>query len=276
MIRKKFGDKVEESQMIKFDMSVGCTCKVVPLTMEFIEKNIAYDYSVKRRVDVDSEIQAVNPKLEPYKELYMVIAKLNTDQQGNVVNSNFDIEYLKLSVSKYNDVVKATSAISDCTHWIVSKQEKQINDRKVSEFSFTPSNMQLPNDVVSKIRELLSKEGAIDYLFDLVDKSTSTSKETYLALLDEHTKALTAQSTQQQQPQAIPQAQPQMQAIPQAQPQMQAIPQAQPQQFVQAQPQFAQPQQVQQPQQFAQPTSMFGYTFNATTSNGEGNDPLPF
>lgn len=271
MIRKKFGDKVEESQMIKFDMSVGCMCKVVPLTMEFIEKNIAYDDSVKRRVDVDSEIQAVNPKLEPHKELYMVIAKLNTDQQGNVVNSNFDIEYLKLSVSKYNDVVKATSAISDCTHWIVSKQEKQINDRKVSEFSFTPSNMQLPNDVVSKIRELLSKEGAIDYLFDLVDKSTSTSKETYLALLDER-KALTAQSEQQPQ------------AIPQAQPQMQAIPQAQPQQFVQAQPQFAQPQPVQQPQPFAQPqpmqtaqpTSMFGDTFNATTSNGEGNDALPF
>lgn len=184
MQRGTFGQKVQESGILQFDMAVGGTSVVVPFTKDILTKDIAFDEQVKRRIDVDDEIRSIKPSLVAKKEIYMLVAKLNTDQSGQIVPSNnFDIEYLKLSVKKYNEICKQQLAIPNFTSIYVSKEEKKFDNKTINEFKFTLSPTPLPQQITSRMAEVVNAEGVIDGLFNMIDLATSTPKETYLQLL---------------------------------------------------------------------------------------------
>lgn len=278
MQRGTFGQRVQESGIQKFNMAVGGTSIVVPLVKEIVTKEVAYDEELKRRIEVDEEIRVANPKLLPTKEIYMLVAKLNTDQVGNIVSlNNFDIEYLKFSVSKYNSLLPKMMATPNFTCFYVQKTEKHTNDGKsFTDFSYDLSCNEIPQEITAKIQKLVNTQGAIDGLFNMVDLATSTPKATYLQLLNEAslTRAIGATTTATAQPIAQTFT---GQSVAQT---VTAQPLPQPNNMIPQQPQQVapQPQQVApQPQQVAQPQS-FATTSAQSLFGGELNDDtkLPF
>lgn len=260
-------------------MAVGGTSVVVPFTKDILTKDIAFDEQVKRRIDVDDEIRSIKPSLVAKKEIYMLVAKLNTDQSGQIVPSNnFDIEYLKLSVKKYNEICKQQLAIPNFTSIYVSKEEKKFDNKTINEFKFTLSPTPLPQQITSRMAEVVNADGVIDGLFNMIDLATSTPKETYLQLLKDANGQIAIGAPTQTQ--SIPQSTAQVQANPQLQTQAQGtVYQPQAQQPQGAQGTVYQPQQPQMsaPQSFQanpQPQKFFGGEMaNDATTN---NDALPF
>jgi len=276
MQRGTFGQKVQESGILQFDMAVGGISVVVPFTKDILTKDVAFDEQIKRRIEVDDEIRVIKPSLVAKKEIYMLVAKLNTDQSGQIVPSNnFDIEYLKLSVKKYNEICKQQLAIPNFTSIYVSKEEKKFDNKTINEFKYTLSPTPLPQQVTSRMAEVVNAEGVIDGLFNMIDLATSTPKETYLQLLKDANEQIAIGAPTQTQ--SIPQSTAQIQANPQLQTQAQGV---QGETAPQAQGTVYQPQQPQQPQvsapqsfQATAPQSFFGGMVGETTTN---NDPLPF
>ena len=266
MQRGTFGQKVQESGILQFDMAVGGTSVVVPFTKDILTKDIAFDEQVKRRIDVDDEIRSIKPSLVAKKEIYMLVAKLNTDQSGQIVPSNnFDIEYLKLSVKKYNEICKQQLAIPNFTSIYVSKEEKKFNNKTINEFKFTLSPTPLPQQITNRMTEVLNAEGVIDGLFNMIDLATSTPKETYLQLLKDANGQIAIGAPTQTQ--SIPQSTAQIQANPQLQAQAQG---AQGTVYQPQQPQVSAPQPF---QANPQPQTFFGGEMANDTTN---NDALPF
>lgn len=149
-------------------------------------KHIAYDDKLKRRVEVVSQSMCIKYKLSPSPTFYYLVAKLNTDLNGNVIGDSFVVEYLQLSESINNEFADAIQEQGVGKSISLQKVKKTSGDGR--DFSYIkPTNSMYGIDdnpsLLKKINDLRNNKEFIDGCWKMIDAETSINEQEYVALL---------------------------------------------------------------------------------------------
>lgn len=186
MEKVALGTKVKRLGIQRLLVSEGAKCRAILLDNDPRMKHIAYDESRKVRVEVDQDM-CIEYGLNPSPTFYYLVAKLNTDLNGNVIGDQFTVEYLQLSESLNNKFAEQVSEMGMPKSLSLTKVKKTgENNKDFSYIETTPSAKSLIDDnpsLKAKIQELKSNQEFIENCWKMIDASTSISKERYIALL---------------------------------------------------------------------------------------------
>lgn len=144
-------------------------------------KYIAWDDVLGRKVEVDQDM-LIKYKLRPMTNFFYLIAKLNTDMNGTIVNDQFVIEYLQLSENVNNEFSDAVSENPNFSSLLLTKVSKKGPSGK--DFSYvkvTPSTLEVPQEISQAINKLRSDSTALESIWTLIDQTTSMSGADYEA-----------------------------------------------------------------------------------------------
>lgn len=200
------GTRVKPMGISRVSVADGCVRRAILLDNNPQFKYVAWDDNIKRRVEVDQDL-VVNYGLSPSTTFYYLVAMLNTDMTGNVVNDQFTVEFLQLSENQNNDFGTALAEMGTFNSIHLSKVVKKGDGGK--DFSYVqakPSNYTVDHisGLMDKIRALQSDQAAIASLWQFVDVATSISKEQYLKLMAEKDAAQNPQALEGAQRAAVP------------------------------------------------------------------------
>lgn len=193
MERVAFGTRVRSISIPRVQVAAGMRARAVILDPDPVVKQIAYDDVNKMRVEVTQE-QCIASGLTPRANFYMLVARLNTDMKGNIVDSDISVEYLQMSERVYNEFVDTAQEFGSFESVLMVSQTSNGQ----SQFAYTkptPSNIQLSQELAEKIEKLKSTAGFIDGCWQLVDQATSMTYERYLTALQNKENQPQAQRT---------------------------------------------------------------------------------
>lgn len=186
MEKVALGTKVKRLGIQRLLVSEGAKCRAILLDNDPRMKHIAYDESRKVRVEVDQDM-CIEYGLNPSPTFYYLVAKLNTDLNGNVIGDQFTVEYLQLSESLNNKFAEQVSEMGMPKSLSLTKVKKSgDNGRDFSYIETTPSAKSLVDDnpsLKAKINELKSNQEFIANCWKMIDASTSITKERYIEML---------------------------------------------------------------------------------------------
>lgn len=221
MQQVKIGTRVKPMGIQRCSVGDGCVCRAILIDPNPQFKYVAWDDNLKCRVEVNQDL-VIKYGLSPTTQFYYLIAKLNTDMQGNVVSDAFTIEYLQLSESQNNDLSQAITEMGRFVSLSLTKVSKKgENGRDYSYIKVTPSNYTIDHipHLAEKLQSAQSQSDAVQAMWQLVDAATSISPDRYLQRLAEKNGEAPA----------IPQSQPAQQLPQRPRPQVQAPQQPAPQ-----------------------------------------------
>lgn len=186
MQKVQIGTKVRRLGIQRVSVAEGTKCRAVLLDENPRMKNIAYDPERKVRVEVDQDL-CISHRLTPIQNFYYLVAKVNTDLNGNVIGDNFTVEYLQLSQNLNNEFSDMV-AEQGIPHSLTMSKVKQIgNDgRDFSYIKVIPGKDILSSNpsLSAKIEELRNNQEFIEGCWSMIDVNTSITKEMYLKMLE--------------------------------------------------------------------------------------------
>lgn len=182
-------------------MADGQTGRAVLIDPNPRFKYIAYDDKMRRRVEVNQDM-VIKYGLSPITYYFYLIARLNTDLNGNVVGTKMVVEYLQLSESVNNEFADSIRALKGFSQIILNKVTKKGGDGK--DFGYIkpiPSQEDLDAEIVENIKKIQDEPGAVDAMWMLIDRSSSITAQEYEELKN-NPQLATAQGYQQVAPPA--------------------------------------------------------------------------
>lgn len=186
MQRVKLGTKVNRLGINRLNVGEGTVCRAILLDADPQVKYIAYDEVRKRRVEVDQDM-VLKYGLRPMTTFYYLVAKLNTDQGGNVIGDKFTVEYLQLSENLNNEFADLIEEQGFPKSIQLTKIKKTgENGRDYSYIKPIPSQKAFEENksLWSKINELRKNKEFIGTCWQMIDMDTSMSKNQYIELLN--------------------------------------------------------------------------------------------
>lgn len=150
--RIPLGATVESPSVRRTDVAEGTKGRALLLSPDWYAVNIAYSDNPRGAFYVNQE-QVIKHSLSPRTYYICPIARLNTDANGEVLNSQFRIEYLRLSEDVYKEF--ATSAVEQPFSSIVMvKVTKGTFSYIKPSPSSRPQNPQFISEIQSKLSAL--------------------------------------------------------------------------------------------------------------------------
>lgn len=174
----------------------------------------AYDDRIKRSIEVDQEaiLKYRFDKVLTY--YYILIARLNTDNRGNVVSDDVVIEYLRLSEKQWDDLTISMNEMGSFTSLLLTKVKKTGDDGR--DFSYVEVKLsnykEIPAAVSAKVEQIVQTENFVNSIWGMVDAATTITVEMYEQKLKEYYEELAkksgqpANAMQAPAPQPVPQA----------------------------------------------------------------------
>lgn len=174
----------------------------------------AYDDRIKRSIEVDQEaiLKYRFDKVLTY--YYILIARLNTDNRGNVVSDDVVIEYLRLSEKQWDDLTISMNEMGSFTSLLLTKIKKTGDDGK--DFSYVEVKLsnykEIPQAVFAKVEQMVQTENFVNSIWGMVDAATTITVDMYEQKLKEYYEELAkksgqpANAMQAPAPQPVPQA----------------------------------------------------------------------
>lgn len=174
----------------------------------------AYDDRIKRSIEVDQEaiLKYRFDKVLTY--YYILIARLNTDNRGNVVSDDVVIEYLRLSEKQWDDLTISMNEMGSFTSLLLTKVKKTGDDGR--DFSYVEVKLsnykEIPAAVSAKVEQIVQTENFVNSIWGMVDAATTITVEMYEQKLKEYYEELAnksgqpANAMQAPVPQPVPQA----------------------------------------------------------------------
>lgn len=211
----------------------------------------AYDDRIKRSIEVDQEAILKYRFDKVLSYYYILIARLNTDNRGNVVSDDVVIEYLRLSEKQWDDLTVSMNEMGTFTSLLLTKVKKTGDDGK--DFSYVEVKLSnykdIPQAVFAKVEQMVQTENFVQSIWGMVDAATTITVEMYEQKLREYYEELAKKNGQPTNSMQAPVAAPLAPAIQTPSNTVQP-----PKRIIQgAAPRQVQPQQVARPQQVAQP-----------------------
>lgn len=183
MEKVKIGTRVADLGIQKVNVANGTKARVVLIDLDPQMKYVAYDNVVKRRVEVTQEL-LIKYNLKATPTFFYLIARLNTDMKGNVVDDDFSIEYLQLTNNVNVEFADAVAENPDFSSVVLTKVTKQGDGgRDFSYIKATPSNYAVSEGITAKLNLLRRNPESIDALWKLIDRATSITAEEYEKLV---------------------------------------------------------------------------------------------
>lgn len=174
----------------------------------------AYDDRIKRSIEVDQEaiLKYRFDKVLTY--YYILIARLNTDNRGNVVSDDVVIEYLRLSEKQWDNLTISMNEMGSFTSLLLTKVKKTGDDGR--DFSYVEVKLsnykEIPAAVSAKVEQIVQTENFVNSIWGMVDAATTITVEMYEQKLKEYYEELAKKSGQPANamqapvPQPVPQA----------------------------------------------------------------------
>lgn len=208
MERVPIGTKVKRLGIPRLSVGEGATCRAILLEQDPQMKHIAYDDARKVRVEVDQDM-CIKYGLRPSPTFFYLVAKLNTDLNGDVIGDKFTVEYLQLSENLNNELAAqiAEQGVPKSLH--LTKVKKQADGKDFSYIKVVPSAQGFEDNksLWDKINKLRANKEFIDTCWKFIDADTSKTKEQYIALLNAASQQANGQrqiAAQSQQQRALP------------------------------------------------------------------------
>lgn len=200
----KFGEVAKQCTINRISCAEGSKARAVFISKDPAVKATAFDQEVRRTVEVDQELMMKYRDLKPRNTYYFLVAKLNTDQKNNISDNSFTVEYLQLSQSQYQEFNDACAEMNHMTSIVIAKEKKTVNGQDMSYIKATPSDYNIPQEILDKIEALKNTDGFIEGTWELVDGATSISKQEYITLKSLASGQAPAQALQVAAPKAAP------------------------------------------------------------------------
>lgn len=182
MEKVAIGTRVRPLGIQRLNVADGARCRVVLLDEDPRMKYIAWDDERKKRVEVDQNL-VIRYGLRPMTNFYYLVAKLNTDMNGNVVGDQFVIEYLQLSENLNNDLADAISENPNFTSFMLTKVAKKGPDgQDFSHIKVTPSSYKIDGRLLENLNKLRAETEAIETMWSMIDRATSMTAAEYIKL----------------------------------------------------------------------------------------------
>lgn len=177
MQRIQLGDRVRSLSIPRTQVANGTKGRAVIIDPNPVVKQIAYDAVHKRRVEVDQEA-CIKYKLTPRANFFMLIGRLNTDMKGNVVDEDFQIEYLQMSETVYNEFADEAQEQGHFDVLLLTKKSRGENDQ-YGWVKPTASHQEIPQGILDKVEQMRNTPGLIDGIWQMIDQETSLTLEQY-------------------------------------------------------------------------------------------------
>lgn len=184
------GTRVKPLGIQRLSCAEGSKCRAVLLDPNPQVKYIAYDEERKRRVEVTQDL-LIKYGLRAQTTFFYLVAKLNTDLNGEVHGDQFTVEYLQLSENLNNQFSDAITEMGEFKSIALEKVKKTANGKDFSYVQAKPSNRFDPASIPSlqqKLTELRNKQGFIASCWQLIDATTSITADAYEKLLTDEKK----------------------------------------------------------------------------------------
>lgn len=209
------GGKMESPNINRSNVAEGFPGRAVLLGENCVfAKAQAYDDRIKRSIEVDQEaiLKYRFDKVLTY--YYILIARLNTDNRGNVVSDDVVIEYLRLSEKQWDDLTISMNEMGSFTSLLLTKIKKTGDDGK--DFSYVEVKLsnykEIPQAVFAKVEQMVQTENFVNSIWGMVDAATTITVDMYEQKLKEYYEELAKKSGQPTNaiqapaPQPVPQA----------------------------------------------------------------------
>lgn len=195
--RIPLGSKMENPTVNKSNVAEGFPGRAVLLGENCVYgKAQTYDDRIKRSIEVDQDSILKYRFEKVFTYYYILIARLNTDNRGNVVSDDIVIEYLRLTEKQWDDLTIQMNEMGSFTSLLLTKVTKKGNDNR--DFSYVevkPSNYKdIPSSVFAKVEKLVQTPNFVDNVWNMVDASTTITVDMYEQKLKEYYES---QATQQ-------------------------------------------------------------------------------
>lgn len=158
----------------------------------------AYDDRIKRSIEVDQEaiLKYRFDKVLTY--YYILIARLNTDNRGNVVSDDVVIEYLRLTEKQWDDLTISMNEMGSFTSLLLTKVKKTGDDGR--DFSYVEVKLsnykEIPAAVSAKVEQMVQTENFVNSIWGMVDAATTITVEMYEQKLKEYYEELAKKNGQ--------------------------------------------------------------------------------
>lgn len=185
MERVQIGTKVHRLGIQRLSVGEGSKCRAVLLDPNPCMKHIAYDEVRQRRVEVNQDM-CIKYGLRPSPTFFYLVAKLNTDLNGNIIGDQFTVEYLQLSETLNNEFSDQVMEQGVPKSLSLTKVKKTANGKDFSYIKVTPSGVDITDNksLSSKINELRNNAQFIEKCWQMIDSVTSMTGEAYVKLLE--------------------------------------------------------------------------------------------
>jgi hypothetical protein len=199
------GSRVNKLGIQRLSVGEGATCRAMLLDPNPQMKYIAFDENIKRRVEVDQDM-CIKYGLRPSTTFFYLVAKLNTDLNGNVIGDKFTVEYLQLSENLNNELSDLIMEQGVPKSFQLTKVKKTGEGGKdYSYIKVVPSQRDFADNTSlhAKLNELRSNPEFINSCWMMIDADTSLNREQYEKLISGATAqgAPALQAGHQQKPQ---------------------------------------------------------------------------
>lgn len=199
MEKVSIGTKVSRLGIPRLSVGEGFTCRAILIDQDPRMKHIAYDNARKCRVEVDQDM-CIRFKLRPAPTFFYLVAKLNTDLNGNVIGDKFTVEYLQLSENLNNEFSDNILEQGIPKSLQLTKVKKSGEGGKdYSYVKVVPSQRGFEDNVSlwEKINQLRNNEDFINAAWAMIDADTSLNKQQYIELVSQGGDSQQAQGTRQ-------------------------------------------------------------------------------
>jgi len=197
MEKVKLGTRVTSLGINRANVAEGMKGKGILLEKDPRFKNLAYDESVQRYVEVDQDL-VIKYRLNPISKYYFLIARLNTDMKGQIIGDDFVIEYTQLSDTQYTEYLDGIEAIGGPTTpsgVLLTKVSKSVDGKDFSYVKTLPANIPMSENLKKKIKEIRVNKAALESMWIMVDSNTSITVTEYEKLKLEKAKEFGTEGT---------------------------------------------------------------------------------
>ena len=173
-----FGTRVRNMGIERVDVPKNAKVRAILLSPNVLQKFVWYDEARHKRVELTEEL-AIKLGVSPSSRYYYLVAQLNCDASGKILDDTVTVKYITMANASYNEFLDDCEENGNMTSILLTKVEK-------GGFSYDkvkPSNMEIPDAVLAKVKPIQENEAFIEKCFTMLDASTSITSEQYETLL---------------------------------------------------------------------------------------------
>lgn len=183
------GQKIESITINRSNVAEGFPGRAVMLGDNCVfGKILTYDDRIKRSIEVDQDAILKYGFDKVFTYYYILIARLNTDNRGNVVSDDVTVEYLRLSENQWDELTTSMNEMGSFSSLLLTKVTKKGSGGK--DYSYVEVKLSnysdIPESVFAKVDKMVNTPDFIQNVWNMVDVATSISIQTYEEKLKEY------------------------------------------------------------------------------------------